>query len=80
MKDTSTQTDDNGTMRARVRDLVEGLRSTGHAGGSVLENNVTEYRVPNDVVLIRKTERYLTKDGEFVEIVTEELKKIPEPL
>ena len=41
---------------------------------------MTEYRVPNDVVLIRKTERYLTKDGEFVEVVTEELKKIPEPL
>ena len=77
-KDADTQTDDTGTARARVRNLIRSLRSGSHAGGSLVENSVSEYNVPDDVVLIRTTERYLTRHGELVEVITEELKKTPE--
>ena len=77
-KEVACQTDDEGSTKARVRNLLAHLRSAGHAGGSVIENSVVEFKVPDGLVLIRKTERFLSRHGELVESITEEIKKEPE--
>ena len=77
-KEVACQTDDEGSTKARIRNLLAHLRSAGHAGGSVIENSVVEFKVPAGLVLIRKTERFLSRHGELVESITEEIKKEPE--
>ena len=44
----------------------------------MIENSVMEYKVPGDIILIRKTERFISRHGELVESITEEIKKLPE--
>lgn len=76
--DACCQTEDEGDLRKRVRSLVSKLKGAGHDGGSVLECNTTSFKIPQNVVFTRKTERYISKDGELVEIFTEEIKRLPE--
>ena len=73
MIDVGTQTSSD--KQDRVRDALRELRSDGHGGGVLLNQAEDTYEVPPDVVFIRTTERYLTKEGELLEVVREVLKK-----
>ncbi|XP_063971548.1 zinc finger protein 672-like [Lytechinus pictus] len=76
--DASCQTEEDGELRKRVRNLTAKLREAGHDGGSVLEYTTSSIKIPRDVILTRKTERYITRHGELVEIFTEEIKRVPD--